>query len=283
MDLANWRKHIDYVVKTESQWVGLLNEDGWPIMDLPALVNVQSPETRAQSSSIEVACDVSAGGGRRILDELVADGLGRQEPNARLKPAIGPARFVCVARPGERMVARVVHNPVSGEASPQTLTVHATDLTEGLAWWPCPSSPKHWRNARFSEWTTDASYITYKKPRQLAQVQFDTDTIATTKRGTARDLIRGIIQDSFDTVNAARGWSRDPHAYVDYTDQSRDMSPEVLIRIDDSYVWDTVASTAAQSGVNIQVDLWWPGDGPVKTRDGALRTWPHPVQIVKVS
>lgn len=282
MDLANWRRHIDYVVATEGQWVGLLDEDGFPFLDFPALVHVQAPETRMASSSIEVAVDVSAGAGRRLLDELVADGLGKQEPNARLAPAVRAARFLCVVRGTERLVARVVHTVVAGAASPTTATVHGTDLTEGLAWWPCPSAPTFWRGAKFEQWTTDASYIKYRTPRTLAQVQFSNDPLATTKRGTARDLIRGIIQDSFDTVNAARGWVADPHAFVDFTDQSKDTTPEALIRLDDSYVWDTVAPTAQQCGVSIQVDLWWPGDAPVRVRNGALRTWPHPVQIVKV-
>lgn len=283
MDLDQWRSHIDYVVATEGQWIGLLDEDGWPLLDFSAVVNVQAPETRMSASSVEVTVDVSAGGGRRLLDELIADGLGKQEPNARLVPAVGAARFICLTRQaGERIVARVVHTVVAGGASPVTMTVHGTDLTEGLAWWPCPSAPQYWRNARFSDWTTDASYLQYRKARSLAKVQFSTDTLATTKRGTARDLIRDIIQDSFDAVNAARGWSGDPHAFVDYGQTGRDMSPEVLIRIDDSYVWDTVAPTALQSGVSIEVDLWWPGDAPVRVRSGALRTWPNPVQIVKV-
>ena len=283
MDLAQWRRHIDYVVETEGQWVGLLDENGWPLLDFPAVVNVQAPETRMAASSVEVTADVSAGGGRRLLDELVADGLGKQEQNARLTPAVGAARFICLTRQaGERIVARVVHTVVAGGASPVTMAVHGTDLTEGLAWWPCPSAPQHWRNAQFSDWTTDASYLPYRKTRSLAKVQFATDTLATTKRGTARDLIRDVIQDAFDTVNAARGWSSDPHAYVDYGQTGRDTTPEVLIRLDDSYVWDTVAATALQSGVTIQVDLWWPGDAPVRVRSGALRTWPHPVQIVKV-
>ena len=153
-------KHIDYVVATEGQWVGLLDENGYPFLDFPALINVQAPETRMASSSLQVAVDVSAGAGRRLLDELVADGLGKLEPNARLTPAVGPARFLCVVRGEERLVARIIHHPIDAEyGSPRTMTVHGTDLTEGLAWWPCPSAPQTWRNAKFSTWTTDASYI----------------------------------------------------------------------------------------------------------------------------
>lgn len=281
MDLTNWRKHIDQVVKDEGQWVGLLDENLLPILDFPPVVSLTAPKTRHQASSCEVVVDVTDGGGRKLMAELVGDGLGQLDEEKRLTPNDGPTRFVCVVRDGERVAYTVTHSVVEGAASPTTLTVHGVDLLDGLAWWPCPSSTSEWRSAKFQVWSQDASWIRYAKPRELARVKFIGTAIETTKRGKARDLIRNTIQDSFDAVNGLMGWS-DPHAFVDF-DGGVDTSPQTGIRLDDSSVWDTLGQTAAQTGVEIEVDVWWPGDVPVTVRGGTRRSWPYPVQIVRVT
>lgn len=286
MDMMQWRAHIDQVVGDEGQWVGILDEDGWPILDLPAVVSITAEETRLTPGSAEVVVSVANGAGRRVLDELVADGLGAIDAEKRLVPASGPTRILCLVRPGERRVFTVTHAVVAGGLAPSTLTIHGVDLLDSLAWWPCPSVPLEWTNARFSTWTTDASGATYAWPRRLAPVEFATTADGYTVRGPARDTLRRLVQDSFDAVNMLMGW-QDPHAVVDFAGGT-DTSPEVILRVPDEPVLDTIADTARIAGISIDVDLWWPGDPPatIRTPDRkstVATTWPHPMQIVRIT
>lgn len=286
MDLTSWRKHIDYVVKDEGQWLGILDENGLPLYELPAYSSVSFPEAHLDASSAEVVVPVSAGD--TVLDDLVGEGLGVQDAAGRLVPASGPTRLLMLARPGERRVGTVTHTVAGGVSAPSTLTVHAVDLLNGLSWWPCPSIPVEWGRAQFTDWDTDASGEKYTSSRRLAQLQFATNADGYTKRGAAVSVIRDLIQDSFDAVNSLYGWADNPHAVVEYP-TGVDESPEVFIRVNDDPVLDTVAEHARSAGVGIEVILWWPGDDAVRVRTSrdprafGFKSWPHPVQIVRVS
>lgn len=286
MDITDWRKHIDAVVSDEGQWVGLLDENGWPILDFPAVVTVNAPEARFTAGSVEVVVSVANGAGSRLMDELVADGLGVMDEEKRLIPAAGPTRLVCVVRPGERLVYTVTHTVAEGRAAPSQITVHGVDSIDDLAWWPCPSIPIQWTQQKFTEWTTDASGVEYVKPRPLARVEFGTAADGYTVKGPARTTVRNVVQDSLDAVNALMKWQQ-PGMVVDYSGGA-DTTPELLIRTDDSPLWDTIAEPAKQAGLSIEIDLWWPGDPPVTVRTSRENTvthttsWDYPVKIIRI-
>lgn len=284
MELAEWRRHIDQVVEDEGQWFGILNENGYPIYEFGGIVNVSFPETRLAASSVEATVNVAPGD--RILDDLVGEGLGVVDDAGRLAPANGPLRMLCQIRPGERQVAYITHTVVEGTSSPSTLTIHGVDLLDALATWPCPSIPHEWGEHEFSEWSTDASNTKYATPRTLAQLPFATKADGYTVSGPARDTVRHLVQDSFDAVNALYGWS-DAHAVVEF-DGTPDISPRVVIRVNDDPVLDTVAEPARSAGLGIEVRLWWPGDKSVDTRSETVRggwvhsSWSTPKLIVRV-
>ncbi|MER0069239.1 hypothetical protein [Corynebacterium sp. KPL3806] len=286
MDLVQWRSHIKQVVEDEGQWLGILNEDGLPFYELGQVSRVSFPETRLAASSVEVAVNVTLGD--RVVDDLVGEGLGKTSDEGRLVPATGALRMLClIRRGGERRVAYVTHTVAEGRYAPSVLTIHGLDLVDGLAAWPCPSIPVEWAGKEFKTWDTDASGIAYSKPRVLAQVPFATKADGYTVKGSARDTIRRLIQDSFDGVNALYGWGDDPHAVVEF-DSSVDNSGQVLIRVNDDPVLETVAEPARSAGLGIEVSLWWPGDTPVRVRVSRdpeqfeVRSWAHPVQVVRI-
>lgn len=286
MDFQNWKKHIDHVIGDEGQWLGVLDEEGWPVLSLPLATTVKASEVKLGPGSLEVQVPLSGAVGARVAGELIADGLLSVDASGRLEPAKGLARFVCVARSGERRVYMVTHVVVEGVDSPTVATIHGVDLLDGLAWWPCPSIPVDWQQATFTSWDRDASGEKYAKARQLSQLKFADKADGYTKKGPARTVIRDLIQDSFDAVNALYGWRNNPHAVVDYSGGA-DTSAQVVIRTDDSTVWDTVSEAAKNAGVSIQVDLWWPGDGEVVCRSADRRgtrrlQWLNPKQIVRV-
>lgn len=279
------RRHIDAVVRDEGRWVGLCDGEGWPVVELPPVVSLTAPESRLVSASVEVTVHVQRGSA--VEELLVAEGLGTVDAEGRLVPATDETLFLVVVVPGEKLVYTVTHAVGVGVAGPDMLTIHGVDLVEGLSMWPCPSIPLNWSQAEFQEWTTDASGEVYKTPRMLAQLQFGQAADGYTVKGRARDTIRTLVQDSLDSVNAAMGWGSDPHMVVDFGGGA-DSSDEVLIRTNDDSVFDTISAPALNAGVNVQVDLWWPGDEPVRVRtvrDPAAfesRSFDKPMQVVRV-
>lgn len=281
MDLVQWRKHIDAVVKSEGQWLGVADENGYPIYEIGGLVSHTFPTSHLAESSVEVVLNVSPGD--RVLDDLVGEGLGVQDAEGRLVPASGPTRLLLLVRDGLRLAATVTHTVVSGRSAPSQIVVHGVGLSDGLGWWPCPSVPLSWTQGTFTQFTTDASGIEYKLPRDLAQVAFATRADGYTKKGPAATIIRELVEESFRSVNALMGWG-DPHAVVEFLD-GEDTSPEVLIRVNDDPLWDTIAEPARIAGLSVVVSLWWPGDDPVrvKTASGFEATsFTYPVQVVRV-
>lgn len=284
MELAQWRKHIEQVVEDEGQWLGVLDEDGYPLYELGGLVRHSFPTFHLGESSVEVELSVTPGD--RVLDDLVGEGLGVVDESGVLVPASGPARLLCLVRGGKRVVALVTHSVVAGREVPSTLTVHGVGLNTMLLFWPCPSVPVEWASAGFSEWETDASGLTYSQARVLAQVQFATRADGYTKIGPGVTMISELVQDSFDAVNTLYGWVDDPHAVVEFA-AGVDGSPEVAIRVNDDPVGDTISEPARVAGLGVFVDLWWPGDDPVRVRSADRGSFgevefSHPVQVVRV-
>lgn len=282
LTLAEWRTHIDQVVADEGQWLGIADENGYPIYELAGTGTFPSSFLTAESAEVTV----NVAPGDRVVDDLVGEQLGVTDAEGRLVPASGPTRLLVWVREGERLAATVTHTVASGGLSPTMLTIHAVDLLDGLAWWPCPSIPFEWERAEFKQWVTDESGTSYATPRQLARVHLTTKLDGYTVAKRARTAVRVLVQDSFDAVNTLLGWS-DPHAVVAF-DGGEDATPDVLIRVNDDPVLDTVQETCRQAGLSLRVGLWWPGDDPVAVRadhDGeATRSmsWPHPVQVVRV-
>lgn len=284
MDLSQWRKHIDQVVKDEGQWVGVADENGYPIYELTGKINF--PESHLQAASAEITVNVEPGD--RILDDLVGDSLGQMDAAGRLVPANGPARLLVLVRPGERRAATITHVVVTGQATPSQVTAHGVDLLDSLASWPCPSiNLQGWETAEWQQRKTDASGVRYGKVREMAQLQFATKLFRYAQQGTARDLLRVITQDSFDSVNILYGWDGDPHAVVDFSGD-KDTSGEIGLRISDDSIWETIAESARSAGLTIDVELWWPGDPAIRVRadhDGKqtkAKTFAHPVQVVRI-
>lgn len=263
MELVEWRKHIDHVVATERQWIGLGNADGYPVMDLPGLVPpLTAPEQHLAEASAEATFIVEPGS--PVLERLGAEGLGFGE-SGELMPATGDVRLLLVAREGQRLAYAITYVVISGATAPSTLTIHATTLDAELALWPCPSVPVSWDGASFKEWGTDASGETYKIPRELAWTEHATVVDGFSKRGKAMTVIRDLCQDSFDAVDKAMGWTS-PKFIVSYP--GVDSSREVAVTVNDDPLWDTIAEPARQAGVGVTVRLWWPGDTPITTRLG---------------
>lgn len=259
----DYKRHIDHVVATHGQWVGLCDEEGWPIADITPVVALSAPEIRGDTASVEATVAVEPSS--PLVAELIGDGLSAPLEDGQLTLAGEKARLLVVQRPDRRVAYTVTHTVAAGVSGPSQLTIHGVDLIEGLTMWPCPSIPAEWGRAKFSEWDTDASGQKYATSRELARVEFGTAVDGYTVRGPAVTVVRTLIQDSLDAVNDLMGWRERPHMVVHWPDEV-DESDELLIRTSDDTVWETIAAPAHAAGLTIHVDLWWPGDGDFRFR-----------------
>ena len=284
MDINQWKSHIDTIVDDEGQWIGIADENGYPLYELHG--QLKFPQAQLSASSAEMTVHVHPQD--PILNDLVGNNLGATDKEGRLLPIAGPTRLLILTRGNTRRAALITHVIVGGTSTPSTVTIHAVDLLDGLASWPAPSIPVEWIHARnnWKQLSADESHTDYGQVYEVARVPFATKLLMYREEGPAKTVIRNIIQDSFDAVNALMGWGR-PHAVVAY-DGGKDTTAHVQMRINDDPVLDTVAETARQCGLAITVELWWPGDAAVtvrtdqegtKTRE---QTWSHPIQIVRV-
>ena len=258
MDLAhftNYRKHITQTITDTGQWVGLCDENGWPITDLPPAVNLTAPETHLTAESIELTVPVSPGD--KLMAELADVELGQMDASGQMDVSTGPARVIVVAREGEmRRAYRVVSAKLTGQTAPTQMTISGVDYLAQLAWWPAPSVPATWIGP-FKSWDTDASGTTYNTPRQVTQVRFATTADGHTMSGPAAPTIAKVCAVSAAQVHHLMGWDTTSMAVINPANQAGD---ELLIRITDDPLLDTISGPALSAGISVRVGLWWPGD-----------------------
>lgn len=259
-----WRRHIDHIVETRGEWIGLCNGDGEPIMMLPHPLELSAEEYILESGDLELAIDVaspSTGLPLPIVDRLVADGIGRLDAQGRFVAAIEEDFMVVVQRPGGidgRMAFMVTHVVAEGDwKQPQKITIHGHDLKKNLELWPAPSALDSWKNP-FTVWAEDAAGK-YATPRTYAPIEMATVADGYTLEGDALEVVRRIIVDSLRTVDGLMGWSSDPMMVVRAAVPG-EVTRRLVVRVADESVWETIANDARIAGVQIDVALWWPGD-----------------------
>lgn len=284
---ADWRKHVDQVVADHGRWVGILNGYGEPELDMPPAVEPYEAEHVRMSPDagfqMTVATPIDREQTSHIVDLLVDHGLGVFSETGVIAPSTARTFMACVQVPGERRAWLLPDRAVLlGELAPETLSMEGVSMLSLLERWPCPSAPDTWK-PNFEMWEEDAGGR-YKTPRRYAPVEMANLADGYTKRGPAEKVIKELIQESLDAVNRAKGWTQRPHLVVDAAPSGR-VSDIVNIRVEDESVWETVAGPAMVAGVDIDIDMWWPGDDPVTVFDrGKLvqRSWTHAIGVVRV-
>lgn len=266
MLIEDWKRHIDQVVADVGEWVGLADANGVPLCDLPPAESVSAPETRLAVDNREVVIPAR---GRiaptnSAVEALVAKHLGQFDETGALAPATDGDYMVIVARPGLRLAFNVVFARAEGPSdAPNKLTIGGVSLDDLLEAHPAPSVPLAWHTSKLEKWTEDAGGK-YAKPRQLGAVEMATKADGYTLTGPAVEVIRELCQDSFDAVNAMYGF-KDPHLVVDYGTPTA-KGERITIQVQDDALWPTMLAAAESAGVNVHVELWWPGDAAFPVR-----------------
>lgn len=275
---ADHKKHRDAVVRDEGQWVGLLDERAEHIMVLPPLLSMDAPETTNVPVSFRATVVVRTPGGEidPLVEELFANGISsaRADNEGRMELSLRATRFVVVARPGILRAYRITHVVVSGDGNvpPGQMEIHGTDmlmeLNRHIAWTaPTTVSGKYTRFTR--DWNGPENLgMLFTRPRELQDVKMVTtaDGVTLGDGKGAEETIRYAITRSLETGWKAAGVPEviaDPPIVVD-PNGSGLRSPEVLARMTDEKLLDTLAPVAARAGVRISARLWLPGDPAVK-------------------
>ena len=275
---ADHKKHRDAVVRDEGQWVGLFNERAEHIMVLPPLLSMDAPETTNVPVSFRATVVVRTPSGEiePLVEELFANGISsaRADSEGRMELSLRATRFVVVARPGILRAYRITHVVVSGDGNvpPGQMEIHGTDmlmeLNRHIAWTaPTTVSGKFTRFTR--DWNGPENLgMLFTRPRELQDVKMVTtaDGVTLGDGKGAEETIRYTIARSLETGWKAAGVPEviaDPPIVVD-PNGSGLRSPEVLVRMTDEKLLDTLAPVAARAGVRISARLWLPGDAAVK-------------------
>ncbi|QXB17897.1 hypothetical protein SAMN04488531_1735 [Corynebacterium coyleae] len=263
VDWAKFAAHRKAVVESTGQYLGLLDENGHPLCDLPAPSEMQAPRERNAVSSLQVTFPVSAmdSGVHPAARALVDDTIG-VEPSGAIAPT-PKTRFVLVERPGSSWCYRVAQRMATGPSDRlREITVHGVDVLSFLQQLPCPSQPAKWARTTFHtferDWlaATDAS-ARFKTPRDIAEVDFyDSYLSDQVIAGPADEAIGRVIQESVDAVTKLAGL--DPSPFTVTVTPTGDKADEVLIKPDDDFIWDVVMPRATAAGIAISAAMVFP-------------------------
>lgn len=286
-DWAQLHRHISVTVTNCGRWVGLFDGDGNFLMEITAISELSAEDTRGQADSplsMTVPTVTPTGDIHPVADVLIGEGVGRFDKTGQLAPDTDRRFLVMVATPERTSTYMVVSRVAEGGMDrPYQLTIEGVHIRSLLQLKPCPSHPPSWQ-ARFDTWHEDAA-CRYVTPRVYAGVELATKATHYTVGGAPETVIRTVIQDSLDAVNTAYGWTDDPDMVVDWAESGHASPLSVTVRKNDGTLWDTVASVAANAGVNIDVRLRLPGDPPVTVRDGknlVEKIFEKPIMVVDV-
>lgn len=263
VDWAKFAAHRKAVVESTGQYLGLLDENGHPLCNLPTPSEMQAPRERNAVSSLQVTFPVSAmdSGVHPAARALVDDTIG-VEPSGAIAPT-PKTRFVLVERPGSSWCYRVAQRMATGPSDKlREISLHGVDVLSFLQQLPCPSQPAKWAKTTFRTFERDWLAVTdesaaFKTPRDIAEVDFyDSYLSDQVIAGPADEAIGRVIQESVDAVTKLAGL--DPSPFTVTVTPTDDKADEVLIKPDDGFIWDVVMPRATAAGVAITAAMVFP-------------------------
>lgn len=266
---VSFNRHRAEVVATNGQWMGLLNENGEFVCDLPPAVSMKAPALRGAAGALELTIQV-VGEGRwlhPVVAELVGDFYTLQAAEGYLVPNEKRTRFVVIEREGIRFGYRVEFVQLIGSGDrPTMMTIHGTELVKVLARFPSISRPESWL-ANLGVWADRTSAwsgvgeekVQFRRPRQLRNIEMGKAAFRRTLWDFADKVIIAHLIRSLSAAYRMAGIGRDQPVQVEET-RSGVPSPMTYLQISDKSLWDDLAPVAAEAGVTIAARWWFPGD-----------------------
>lgn len=268
------------------QWIGLIDEDFVPLMDLPPVISMEWPDVRGSIDSVKLSFPVRTPSGRlhTAVSELIADNLGRVDNVGKLIPITGPARLVSLQRSGgQRRDMLITHAKADGDAqAPHTLTLFGVSAEGYLDLLPCPSNPLSWSGefTRFErDWVgPEETTALFEQPRDLASMTMITVADGASVDGMADEVLYRLIDESLAAVHRVAGITVNP-PYLAVLDAPVGPQERMIHRPTDQTIWQEIGERALAAGVSIRASVWWPGDPQPK--EGVTLTLPTMVFRVR--
>lgn len=254
--------------KARAQQVGkaiyLLDGNGEPIMEISEYTDLSAPQADAELSSLKltVPIDVEYGDRHPLVHELVAENLGVQDDEGRLKLAKTKTRMVLVEhKNGARFCYRITHVVASGgHLYPTELEINGVDTTSILSRLPAFSVRLSvsgvWRRL-----ANDYGRI-FEKERDIQTFEVAKIADGFTKSGRADEVITQIIRESLDALYKAFNITRDvDKPYTVRRVQKGRNSPVAYITLKDDDILSTIKNAAESAGVGIRSTMVFPYEG----------------------
>ena len=272
MRSINWvahKKHREQVTKDTGECLVLMDEDWVPLFDLPPVMRMEWPDTRGTIDSVELTVHVRTPAGRvhAVVDELVAENLGKVDMVGKLIPVTGPARLIRLERAGTHKEMLITHVVAEGDAvAPHTLRILGVSVRGYLDLLPCPSNPVTWVGnfTRFErDWVgPEDATATFEKPRDLAPMTMIDVADGASVEGMSDEVVFRLIDESLDAVHRMAGITTDP-PYKAILEEPTGTPVRMIHRPTDQSIWQEVGERALTAGVSINASIWWPGDEPI--------------------
>lgn len=285
MDVTQFRRHRIAVAQDVGMWLGLFDENGEFLCQLPPPTRLVAPEKKNEPGELEMEIPVNTRVAvHTAVSHLVADGLGRTDSEGALVPITDGARLVVVETPGDgdntRRVFKVTHVKAEGAAdAPGVLTIYGLGLLDfALGGFPCPSDPAGWQS-HYRSFERDEAVV-FGQPRMLTPVRFATQADGVAVRGAADRVIVEVIDRSLKAAFRVAGTTGDAPVRVRRL-QPSPHSPQVTVLPDDNSILSCVGPVAALAGVQIRCDLWLPGDPAVDVVGGGVMRVPTAIVSVR--
>ncbi|APT84514.1 hypothetical protein [Corynebacterium aquilae] len=277
MDWVAFKKHREQVIKDQGQWCGVLDQDGVPVYEMPAIISETTPQQRLELADAQVLVDISPVQGEpHPLLSILAESLWddwRNQPGVALKET----RFWCVENAAGRRVYKVAFIVLRGEGElPESMEINAQEVLGLVNGFVSVAYTGNWRDAtgknKFRsfdrDWAADehGQGGDFKKPRLMRAIEMPDRADGFTRAGGATAMVRRVLKESIEACYQGVGMT-DPATWgvVVADPLTPDPADDLHVKIHPGYgpLWDEVAPVARMAGVKVLARFWLPGDSRV--------------------
>lgn len=252
------RAHRWQVMREHGQWVGLLDRDWRPVMDIEDWQSAEWPGLFAETGSMQMVFDGHLADGSRnpAVEHLLMNDLQNLDDAGSMEQLFHSGVHIAVERPGlPRRVYRVLDmSPEGGVDFPTKMTVTGMDLMEHLKHIPLWADPSN--------------------RSRIVQLQF-----ADIQQGQAEEVSRKLVgrnligyqqpsllssmfswTDSYSNPSQWSGFNPNLHPVIVSPLRSGLPSEWTVVEARWDNAWDLLKATWDAAGILPTAELWWPGD-----------------------
>lgn len=264
---VNWaafKAQRNLTMAAEGQWVGVLDKNWEPAMDVEDWVSADWPGLFADTGSMNLVLDGHLPDGSRnpVVAYLLTADLGNLDDPASMEALFHSAVHIAVQRPGLPMrVYRVLDLiPEGGDDFPRTMTVTGLDLIEHLKHlplWADPSNRSKIVQLQFADTQEGTAEMVSKKLIGRNLIGYFQPSLLNTG---------GLLPGSFAWTNDYhlperwQGFQPNLHRVICSPIATYIPSEWSIVSARWDNAWDLMKATWDAAGILPTAELWLPGD-----------------------